>query len=80
MKEKTLDEFVKVFGDQFEDKELHPVSSKTRFKHSSEWNSLQSLVVITALDEAFGHVFSVEELREAETIEDLYHLMRKAQT
>ena len=76
MKDLNLKSFMCVFSEQFEEEDVH-IHSHTKFKELEDWSSLQSLIVITALDEAFKYVLSADDIREAETVEDLYQIMRK---
>jgi hypothetical protein len=50
----TLNSFTRVFRNQFDEKGQAMLQAHTDFKALENWSSLQSLLVITALDESFG--------------------------
>ena len=59
---KTLDEFVSLFAEQFDDTDASEIDAQTSFHDLEEWDSLIALAVLN-----MG-----EEMRKAITIEDLY--------
>ena len=77
MLELNLENFIEVFRNQFKEGDKPYIDAKTKFKQLEDWASLQSLMVITALDESFGYVFTVDELLVAETLEELFQIMVK---
>ena len=77
MEKLSLENFINVFRDQFDDADQLNIDADTKFKQLEGWASLQSLIVITALDESFGYVFTVEEIMTADTIRQLFQIMLK---
>lgn len=69
---KTLDEFVSLFAEQFDDTDLSEITSTTIFHELDEWSSLTGLSIIAMVDEEFDVVLKGDEMRNAVTIEDLY--------
>lgn len=69
---KTLDEFVSLFAEQFDDIDPSAITSATAFHDLDEWSSLIGLSVIAMIDEEFDVAMKGEEMRKAITIEDLY--------
>ncbi|MEM9023940.1 MAG: acyl carrier protein [Bacteroidota bacterium] len=63
--------FVQVLQGQFVQSELAPEAD---FRNLPEWSSLQALVVITTIDEAYGVVLLEQDLDRAKTLEDLYQI------
>ena len=69
---KTLDEFVSLFAEQFDDLDPSAITVATAFHDLDEWSSLIGLSVIAMIDEEFDVAMKGEEMRSAVTIEDLY--------
>lgn len=69
---KTLDEFVSLFAEQFDDIDPNAITAATAFHDLDEWSSLIGLSVIAMIDEEFDVAMKGEEMRSAITIEDLY--------
>lgn len=69
---KTLDEFVSLFAEQFDDIDPSKLTASTAFHDLDEWSSLIGLSVIAMIDEEFDVAMKGEEMRSAITIEDLY--------
>lgn len=72
----TLTDFVTQFEAQFEDMPTGTLQPSTEFRQLPEWTSMQSLIIIASFDWNYGVAVSAEELRGANTIEDLYHIVR----
>lgn len=76
---KTIQDFIELFAEQFEETESSTFTSDTKFHDLDEWSSLIGLSVIAMIDEEFDVVVKGDELRSMVTINDLYELVaRKA--
>lgn len=69
---KTLEEFVALFAEQFDDTDASEFTPKTVFHDLDEWSSLTGLSVIAMVDEEFDVALKGNDVRSANTIEDLY--------
>ena len=69
----SLERFIENFTDLFEETEPDTIQATTRFKELDEWSSLFALSVIAMIDEEYDVELSPEEMRRAQTIEDLYN-------
>ena len=70
-----MEKFIELFAEQFD--ELHTtLTSETRFRELEEWSSLVALLVITMVDEEYGIVLPPEEMRQTQTIQELYDLVQ----
>ena len=67
-----LKEFIEHFAEQFEETPVESFMAETVFKDLDEWSSLMALVIIGMVDEEFGVVLKGEDIRNSQTIEDLY--------
>jgi acyl carrier protein len=72
----TLAEFVKKFGEEFDDTPLSEFESNTVFKDLDEWGSLVALSIIAMVDEEFDKRITGADIRSSKTIEDLYNLIQ----
>jgi len=70
---KTLDEFVELFAEQFDDTDTNEIKSETVFHELDEWSSLIGLSVIAMVDEEFDVALKGDDVKNSVTIEDLYN-------
>ena len=70
---KTLDEFVELFAEQFDDTEASEFTASTVFHELDEWSSLIGLSVIGMVDEEFEVALNANDMVSSVTIEDLYN-------
>jgi acyl carrier protein len=70
-----LDNFVTNFSDQFEDTDVLEFSPTTEFKNLDEWSSLLALSIIAMVDEEYGVTLKGDDIKEANTIEELYNIV-----
>lgn len=70
--EKFLENFVNLFDET----DVSEITLQTKFKSSYEWSSLLALSVIAMCDEEYGVKVKGEEIKQAETIEALYSLVK----
>lgn len=69
---KTLEEFVALFAEQFDDTDASEIQANTNFRDLDEWSSLIGLSLVAMVDEEFDVVLKGDEIRNANTVEDLY--------
>lgn len=70
---KTLNEFVTLFAEQFDDTDASEITSTTVFHDLDEWSSLIGLSVIAMVDEEFDVALKGDDVKNAVTVEDLYN-------
>lgn len=70
---KTLDEFVALFAEQFDDTDASEITSTTEFHQLDEWSSLIGLSVIAMVDEEFDVALKGDDVKNSVTVEDLYN-------
>lgn len=66
-------EFLVFFAGLF-DEDVEGLEMDTEFRYLDEWTSMAGLGFITDMKEKYGKIISVQDFKNAETIEDLYHL------
>lgn len=69
---KTLDEFVNLFAEQFDETDPSEINAETEFHELDEWSSLIGLSVIAMVDEEFDVALKGDDVKNAVTVEDLY--------
>ena len=70
-------EFLNNFANQFDETELSVFNLKTNFKELNEWSSLTLLSVMAMIDDEYGIMVSGNEIKVANTIEDLFKLIEQ---
>lgn len=70
-----MKEFIKNFANQFDDTDLSEFAPDTLFRDLEEWSSLTGLAVMNMVKKKYGVKLTILDLRSANTIEDLYHVV-----
>lgn len=71
-----IKEFIDNFASQFEDTDASAITSDTRFRELDEWSSLITLGVIAMADEEYGVELSAADLRSANTVGELFEVIK----
>lgn len=71
-----ITEFTEKFIEVFDDSDDLVITPETYFKEIDEYSSLTALSIISFADENFDVVISGKEVREADTVQDLYNLIQ----
>lgn len=74
-----MEEFIKNFAEQFDDTDLAVFTAETKFRDLEEWSSLIGLAVMNMIAKKYGVKITPAELRAADTIAELYHLIQNKQ-
>ena len=70
---KSLEEFVELFAEQFEDTDASEIQAGTVFHDLDEWSSLIGLSVVAMVDEEFDVALKGDDVKNSVTVEDLYN-------
>ena len=70
---KSLEEFVNLFAEQFDDTDPCEIQANTVFHDLDEWSSLIGLSVIAMVDEEFDVALKGDDVKSSVTVEDLYN-------
>lgn len=70
---KSLEEFVALFAEQFDETDASEITATTVFHDLEEWSSLIGLSVIAMVDEEFDVTLKGDDVRNSVTVEDLYN-------
>ena len=70
-----LKQFIVNFAEQFDDTDASEIQAKTKFHELEEWSSLIGMSVIAMAKTQYGKTVTGKEIRECETVEDLFNLI-----
>lgn len=72
-----IKDFIANFADQFEETDVNDIQATTVFKNLDEWSSLMALSVIAMVDEEYGVSLKGDDIRSAQTVEDLFKIVKE---
>ena len=72
-----LNEFIELFADQFDNTDASEITPECQFKDLDEWSSLLVLSVIAMAKINFSKDVTGQQIRECDTVTDLYNLIAK---
>jgi len=76
----NLSQFIKDFAAEFEMTEPEEIKAETSYRDLDEWDSLLGLAIIGMAKNKYNVKISVEEIRNAKTVENLFNLVMSKQT
>ncbi len=68
-------DFIEKFAEIFDDTDVSILTPDTKFRELDEWSSLSALGLIAMADEEFDVELRGDEIRKADTIEDIFNLI-----
>jgi len=68
-------EFIKNFGDQFDDTDVSTFTPSTNFRELEEWSSLNALAVLNMVGKKYSVILKPDEMKVTNTIQELYDLV-----
>lgn len=71
-----IKEFVEKFAEQFDDTDVTLFAPETSFRELDEWSSLIALSVLAMVDEEYDVQLKGEDMRKANTVGDLYEIVK----
>ena len=71
-----LKEFIQNIADQIDDTDTSVFTQETKFKELEEWSSLTALSVIAMIDEEYDVKIKGDDVRNSQTINDLYAIVK----
>ena len=71
-----FNDFIENFAAQFDDTEADEFKAETKLVDIEEWSSLNALSVIGMVDEEYDVTLKGDDIRNSNTIEDLYNLIK----
>ena len=70
-----LQEFIESFANQFDETDPSEITADTEFHLLDEWSSLTGMGVIAMARTQYGKTITGKEIRDCETVEDLFNLI-----
>lgn len=71
-----LKKFVEDFADQFDETDPAEITASTAFRDLEEWSSLIGLSIIAMVDDEYDVTLRGEDMRKANTVEDLFEIVK----
>jgi acyl carrier protein len=72
----NIDEFTRQLEGEFEDVEPGTITPETNYRDIPQFSSMYALIIIAFIDSEFDVLLTGEELRKANTVRDLYDLIK----
>tara|TARA_B110000003_G_scaffold272376_1_gene308137 strand:+ start:576 stop:809 length:234 start_codon:yes stop_codon:yes gene_type:complete len=73
----NLNEFIENFALQFDDTPIEDIKQDTIYKDIDEWSSLTALSVIAMIDQDYNVGIGAKEIIQAETVEELFIIVKE---
>lgn len=70
-----IKEFIENFKDQLDEVPEVEITPKTKFRELDEWSSLSALAILGMIDEVYDVQLKGNEMRAANTIQELFDLV-----
>lgn len=70
-----IKEFIEKFAEIFDDTDASTLTPETNFRDLDEWSSLSALGLIAMADEEYEVELKGDEIRNANTIEDIFNII-----
>lgn len=72
---KSLEEFVELFAEQFDETDAAEFSANKNFRELDEWSSLIALSIIAMVDDEFDITLVGDDIKNSNTIRDIYDIV-----
>jgi len=73
----NIENFIHHFAELLEDSNAEQITSSTKYHDLDEYSSLLALTIIAMIDEEYDVMIRGEDLRNAQTIEDLFNVVKE---
>lgn len=71
-----VNEFTGLLEEEFDDIEKGVLKPETSYRSIPNFSSMYALIIIAFIDNQFDVLLTGEDLKKAETIEDLYNIVK----
>lgn len=71
-----IQEFVKLFAEQFDETDATEFHEETRFRDLEEWNSFLALSIMAMIKSKYDVAVTAQEMRDAVTVKDLFDIVK----
>jgi acyl carrier protein len=73
----SIEEFTAKLEEEFEDVESGTLKPTTHYRDIPQFSSMYALIIIAFIDNQFDVLLRGEELKNAQTIQDLYNMVQQ---
>jgi acyl carrier protein len=73
----TVEEFTKQLEAEFDEAEPGTITPETHYRSIKGWSSMHALIIIAFVDSNFDILLNGADLKSAETINDLYNIIKE---
>jgi acyl carrier protein len=73
----TVEEFARQLESEFEEAEPGSITPQTTYRSIKGWSSMHALIIIAFVDANFDILLTGADLKSAETIDDLYTIIKE---
>lgn len=74
-----IKEFIENFANQFDDTDASVFTADTKFRELDEWSSLMALSILAMVDEEYDIQLKADQMRKANTIQELFDIVKSLQ-
>lgn len=74
-----INDFIKNFADQFDDTDASEITAETNFRDLEEWSSMIGLSVLNMSEKKYGVSLTFDELKSANTVQELFDVIANKQ-
>lgn len=74
-----INDFIKNFADQFDDTDASEITAETNFRDLEEWSSMTGLSVLNMSEKKYGVTLTFDELKQANTVQELFDIIANKQ-
>lgn len=71
-----IKDFIEKFAEIFDDTDVSELKPDTKFREIDEWSSLSALGLLALADEEFDVELKADDMRKAETIEEIFEVIK----
>jgi acyl carrier protein len=77
LKNMEIKEFVQNFAEQFDDTDVEVFTPELAFRELEEWSSFLALAIMAMIKSEYDVAISADEMRNANTIQELFDTVQK---
>ncbi len=79
MNNTNIADFMRQLETELDDMPAGTLTAETNFRDLDDWSSMHALIIIAFIDAEYGVTLTAEDLKEAQTVRDIYLIVQKKQ-
>ena len=76
----SIEEFTSQLATEFEDVDPNTITPDTNYREIKNWSSMYALIIIAFVDANFDVQLNAENLKNSQTIKDIYDIILSKQS